>query len=78
MIIFEARGSHDVHVLFSLCDENDGCNGFEIVLGGWGNQLSIIRGYKQEGSPTDSGLLTEVFTKTSYKFVILISRHQIS
>ena len=60
-LTFEARGSTDVHVLFSFCD---GCDGFEIVLGGWGNQYSIIRGYKQEGSPLDSGLWTEVFEQT--------------
>jgi len=55
-LTFEARGHNDVHVLFSLCD---GCNGFEIVIGGWSNRQSIIRGYKQEGSPLDSGLWTE-------------------
>ena len=42
---FEARGSNDGHILFSSCDE---CDGFEIVIGGWSNQYSVIREYKQE------------------------------
>ena len=42
---FEARGSNDGHILFSSCD---GCDGFEIVIGGWSNQYSVIREYKQE------------------------------
>ena len=41
----KARGSSDVHVLFSSCN---GCNGLEVVIGGWGNQYSTIRQYKQE------------------------------
>ena len=41
-----ARGKNDVHVLFSFCE---GCDGFEIVIGGWANQKSVIRAYKQQG-----------------------------
>merc|ERR1719479_64329 len=55
-LTFEARGTNDVHVLFSNCD---GCNGFEIVIGGYGNQHSIIRENKQEGILLISGLWTE-------------------
>lgn len=42
---FEASGSNDGVILFSSCD---GCDGFEIVIGGWSNQYSVIREYKQE------------------------------
>lgn len=57
-LTFEARGSHDVHVLFSFCD---GCDGFEIVIGGnlLGNLKSIIRGKKQEGN-----LFSRLWTET--------------
>ena len=34
------KGKTDVHVLFSACD---GCDGFEIVIGGWDNSKSMIR-----------------------------------
>ena len=45
LLTFEAQGRDDVHVLFSFCE---GCDGFEIVLGGWNNQYSLIREYKGE------------------------------
>ena len=34
-----------MQVLFSFCH---GCDGFEIVIGGWKNTYSVIREYKQE------------------------------
>jgi len=44
-ITFEARGNNDGTILFSSCD---GCDGFEIVIGGWANKYSVIRQFKQE------------------------------
>ena len=60
-IIFEARGSYDVHVLFSFCD---GCDGFEIVIGGWNNAESVIREYKQENTNK-----TEVWYTNTLHFI---------
>ena len=45
MIIFAAKGSNDVTVLISFCVN---CDGFEIVIGGWGSGYSNIREFKKE------------------------------
>ena len=44
LLTFEAQGGDDVHVLISFCN---GCDGFEIVIGGWSN-YSLIREYQGE------------------------------
>ena len=44
LLKFEAKAKTDVHVLLACCD---GCNGHEIVIGGWNNQFSTIRQMKQ-------------------------------
>ena len=45
---FQVKGSNDAHVLFSSCD---GCDGYEIVIGGWNNSQSVIRQSKQVPNP---------------------------
>ena len=45
MIIFAAKGSSDATVLISFCVD---CDGFEIVIGGWGSGYSGIREFKRE------------------------------
>ena len=44
LLKFQVKGSNDAHVLFSACD---GCDGYEIVIGGWTNTQSVIRQSKQ-------------------------------
>ena len=41
---FQVKGLTDAVVLFSACD---GCDGYEIVIGGWTNTQSVIRQSKQ-------------------------------
>ena len=41
---FQVKTTSDAHVLLSGCE---GCNGYEIVIGGWGNTKSVIREKKQ-------------------------------
>ena len=63
IIIFEARGSNDVQVLFSFCH---GCDGFEIVIGGWSNTYSVIREFKQENATK-----TQVWYTNTLHFIFL-------
>ena len=56
LLTFEAQGGDDVHVLISFCN---GCDGFEIVIGGWSNTYSVIREYKLENADS---IRTEVLT----------------
>jgi len=39
-LIFEVKGDRDANIMFSPCD---GCDGYRILLGGWGNYKSFIR-----------------------------------
>ena len=41
---FQVRTQKDAHVLLSPCD---GCDGYEVVIGGWDNSQSVLRCAKQ-------------------------------
>ena len=41
---FQVKTNSDAHVLLSPCE---GCDGYEVVIGGWGNTKSVIREKKQ-------------------------------
>ena len=52
------KTTSDAHVLLSPCK---GCNGYEVVIGGWNNRKSIIREKKQGGDKgvVEVGLVRE-------------------
>ena len=45
---FQVKADSDAHILLPPCD---GCDGYEIVIGGWDNTQSVIRDRKQQPHP---------------------------
>ena len=45
--IFAVKGDRDANIMFCPCD---GCDGYRVLIGGWGNQKSFIRDNKNDGN----------------------------
>ena len=52
---FEVKTDTDAAIVLSPCN---GCDGYEIVIGGWGNTKSVIR--DRMGHPNPGHAVTEV------------------
>ena len=51
VVEFQVKADSDAHILLPPCD---GCDGYEIVIGGWDNTQSVIRDRKQQPHPGHS------------------------
>ena len=64
---FKVKTTSDAHVLLSPCK---GCNGYEVVIGGWNNRKSVIREKKQgsdKGAVEVGGLTPGILSDKEYR-----------
>ena len=45
LLEFLVKTASDAHILLAPCEQ---CDGYEIILGGWGDTASVIRSVKQK------------------------------
>ena len=61
---FEAKGKTDAHLLFSNCPD---CDGYEIVIGGWGNTQSMLREGKQKKDTQQKVSTPNILSETEWR-----------
>ena len=48
------KGDRDANIMFTPCD---GCDGYRVLIGGWGNQQSFIRDEANDKEGNDQTLV---------------------
>ena len=63
LLEFQIKTTSNAVILLSPCE---GCDGYEIVIGGWENTQSVIR----DGKQSENHAVTEVGLLIKYKYVV--------
>lgn len=58
------KGKSDAHILFSNCHN---CDGYEIVIGGWGNSQSALREGKQKQDTQQLVKTPNILSETEWR-----------
>merc|ERR1712066_413857 len=53
-LIVDVKGDRDANIMFTPCD---GCDGYRVLIGGWGNQQSFIRDEANDKKGNDQTLV---------------------
>ena len=64
---FLVKGDRDANIMFSPCD---GCDGYRILLGGWGNYQSFIR---EEGLESNEEATLVVVSSITLSIILFTS-----